>query len=115
MAFVITRLCRDCVDTACVSVCPTDCIVEHRAPEGEPPLPNQLFIDPEECIDCNNCVPECPWEAIFPEDDVPEPLRDDVALNALSADRSRGFHVPATRLAKRPEPGGVTANRERWH
>ena len=67
MAFVITRLCRDCVDGACVDVCPCDCILEHRPASGESELPRQLFIDPSECISCNVCAPECPPQRLaFP-------------------------------------------------
>ena len=62
MAWVITRMCRDCVDMACVEVCPVDCFHEG---------PNFLVIDPEECIDCTLCEPECPVEAILSEDDLP--------------------------------------------
>jgi ferredoxin len=115
MAHVITRLCRDCVDTACASVCPVDCIVEHRARSGEPSLPNQLFIDPSECIDCRLCQPECPWEAIFADADVPEAFHDDIAENARSAAREQGYHVPVARLARRPAPEEVERNRLRWH
>src|SRR3954467_3055043 len=67
VTYVITRLCRDCVDSSCVSVCPIpDCIVEHRPSQGSaaaPPLPNQLFINPDACIACGACEPECPWNA----------------------------------------------------
>ena len=58
MAWVITRLCRDCVDQACVEVCPVDCFYE-----GD----NMLVINPSECIDCGVCEPECPAEAILPD------------------------------------------------
>ena len=89
MAFVITRLCRDCVDSSCVPVCPVpDCIVEHRPPPGAAALPNQLFINPDACIDCGACEPECPWEAICEEGDVPAAFDDDVALNAITAARA---------------------------
>lgn len=74
MTFVITRLCRDCVDGACVEVCPVQCIVEHAPPHGASDLPNQLFINPDECIHCLLCEPACPWQAIFDEADVPLPL-----------------------------------------
>jgi ferredoxin len=115
MAFVITRLCRDCVDGACVEVCPiSDCIVEHRPAPGEAALPNQLFINPEECIDCGCCEPVCPWEAIALDDDVPRQFADDIALNALAAARPRDF-VPATiRTRAKPSPAEVDANRRRW-
>jgi ferredoxin len=114
MPFVITRLCRDCVDGDCVKVCPADCIVEHRARPGEPGLPNQLFIDPEPCIHCGLCMPDCPWGAIYPDDDVPDIFHDDIALNALAQDRAKGFHVPVERLKRKPEYEEIEANRQRW-
>jgi len=114
MAFVITRLCRDCVDGACVDVCPTDCILEYRPPAGESHLPRQLFINPSDCIDCAMCAPECPWEAIFPDLDVPEGFHDDIALNALADHHPAGFHVPIQRLLQHPSSEEVEANRRRW-
>ena len=114
MAFVITRLCRDCVDGSCVDACPADCIVAHR-PEGRnSELPNQLFIDPAECIDCNCCVTECPWEAIYADVDVPPAFAEDIELNARSARRSDGYVVPERRLLRRPEPEEVVLNKARW-
>ncbi len=74
MAFVVTDNCVRCKYTDCVSVCP----VEDCFREGE----NFLVIDPETCIDCSLCVPECPAEAIFAEDDVPEDQVQYIALNA---------------------------------
>lgn len=73
MAFVITEPCIDVKDAACVEVCPVDCIHE-----GE----DQYYIDPEECIDCGACEPECPVEAIFPEDEVPEEWQSYIEKNA---------------------------------
>lgn len=73
MAYVVTEACIKCKYTDCVDVCPVDCFREG---------PNCLVIDPEECIDCTLCVPECPAEAIFAEDDVPENQRAFIALNA---------------------------------
>ena len=118
MAYVITRLCRDCVDSSCVEVCPVECIVEHRPAEGSTKdgtaLPNQLFINPETCIDCAACEPACPWEAIALDADVPRLFADDVALNALAAARPNDF-VPATiRTRPRPSPAQVDDNRRRW-
>ena len=63
MTFVVTESCIKCKYTDCVDVCPVDCFHEG---------PNMLVIDPDECIDCTLCVPECPVEAIFAEDDVPD-------------------------------------------
>ena len=73
MTYVVTENCIKCKFTDCVDVCPVDCF--HAGP-------NFLVIDPEECIDCTLCVPECPAEAIFAEDDVPETQRRFIALNA---------------------------------
>ena len=71
MTFIICEPCIGIKDTACVDSCPVDCI-HPRDDEGEFERAEQLYIDPEECIDCGACVPECPVEAIFPEDEVPE-------------------------------------------
>jgi len=62
MTYVVTENCIRCKYTDCVEVCPVDCFHEG---------PNFLVIDPEECIDCSLCVPECPINAIFAEDDLP--------------------------------------------
>jgi len=72
VAYVVTEPCFGCKYTDCVVVCPCDCFHE-----GE----RMLFIDPDECIDCDACKPECPVEAIFHEDDVPEVWQGFVALN----------------------------------
>jgi ferredoxin len=102
------------VDGACVDACPVSCILEHR-PEGrESELPNQLFINPRDCIDCDRCLPECPWDAIFRDDDVPELFSADVRLNALSAERPSEFHVPVERLGRRPIADEVDENKRRW-
>ena len=115
MAYVITRLCRDCIDTACASVCPkADCIVEHRPPAGTAALPNQLFINPSECIDCAACEPECPWGAIAAEDDVPAAFTADIALNAISASRPDEFVEARFRQSLKPRADEVDANRRRW-
>jgi ferredoxin len=73
MTYVVTENCIRCKYTDCVEVCPVDCFHEG---------PNFLVIDPDECIDCNLCVSECPAEAIFAEDDVPADQRQYIALNA---------------------------------
>jgi ferredoxin len=115
MAYVITRLCRDCVDTACAAVCPCpDCIVVHRPPDGASTLPNQLFINPDNCIDCGACEPECPWEAIFPEDDVPAAFAADIALNAITAARPGEFVEATTLPHPKPSADEVDANKRRW-
>ena len=73
MTFVVTENCIKCKYTDCVEVCPVDCF--HVGP-------NFLVIDPEECIDCTLCEPECPAEAIYPEDDLPDGQEHFTALNA---------------------------------
>lgn len=73
MAYVVAEPCIKCKYTDCVAVCPVDCFRE-----GE----NFLVIDPEECIDCGACVPECPVEAIFEEDDVPEKWAEYIEINS---------------------------------
>ena len=78
MTYVVTENCIKCKYTDCVEVCPVDCFHEG---------PNFLAIDPDECIDCALCEPECPAGAIFAEDDVPQTQQHFIALNAeLCAD-----------------------------
>ena len=73
MPFVVTENCIRCKYTDCVEVCPVDCFHEG---------PYFLVIDPDECIDCTLCEPECPAEAIFAEDDLPEAQASFKELNA---------------------------------
>jgi len=73
MTYVVTENCIKCKYTDCVEVCPVDCFREG---------PNMLVIDPDECIDCTLCVPECPANAIFAEDDLPAEHQQFLALNA---------------------------------
>jgi NAD-dependent dihydropyrimidine dehydrogenase PreA subunit len=63
MAYIITEPCIGTKDASCVAVCPVDCIYEAE---------DMYYINPDECIDCGACEPECPVEAIFAEDSVPE-------------------------------------------
>ena len=72
MTYLVNEKCIKCKLMDCVDVCPVDCFREG---------PNMLVIDPDECIDCNLCVPECPIDAIFAEDDLPEDKMDFLALN----------------------------------
>ncbi|MGH8576856.1 MAG: ferredoxin FdxA [Gammaproteobacteria bacterium] len=73
MTFVVTESCIKCKYTDCVEVCPVDCFHEG---------PNMLVIDPDECIDCTLCEPECPVDAILSEDDLSEGQRQYLDLNA---------------------------------
>ena len=87
MAYIIAEPCVGTCDTACVEVCPVDCI--HPKKEDwdakgydENNLEDKLlYIDPEECIDCGACEPECPVEAIFEESEVPEEWNKYIKIN----------------------------------
>lgn len=76
MAYVVTAPCFGCKYTDCAVVCPCECFRE-----GE----KMLYIAPEDCIDCDACVQECPVDAIFPDHGVPEEWHDFIALNAEMA------------------------------
>jgi ferredoxin len=73
MTHVVCQPCNDCKYTDCVVVCPVDCFYQDEM---------TLYISPDECIDCEACVPECPVEAIFAEGDVPEQWTSYTPLNA---------------------------------
>ncbi|MEY3502898.1 MAG: Ferredoxin [Pseudomonadota bacterium] len=77
MTHVVTEACIRCKYTDCVDVCPVDCFREG---------PNFLTIDPDECIDCAVCIPECPVNAIYAEEDVPA---DQVHMIKLNVDLAR--------------------------
>ena len=81
MTFVVTDNCKGCRFTDCVAVCPVDCF------HGDDEM---LYIDPDECIDCGACVPECPVEAIFDEAQLPEELNEWIKINA---DKAPGLPV----------------------
>ena len=87
MAFVVTESCIKCKYTDCVEVCPVDCFHEG---------PNFLVIDPEECIDCTLCEPECPVEAIFSEDEVPAGQEE---FKKINADLAKKWPVIAEKKA----------------
>ena len=72
MTHVVTEACIKCKYTDCVDVCPVDCFREG---------PNMLIIDPDECIDCAVCIPECPVNAIYAEEDVPDDQKQFIQLN----------------------------------
>ena len=72
MAYVVTEPCVGCKYTDCVVVCPVDCFREGEL---------MLYIEPDECICCGACVPVCPVDAIFYEDNVPENWNHYIALN----------------------------------
>jgi len=90
MTFIVTESCIRCKYTDCVSVCPVDCFHEG---------PNFLVIDPELCIDCAVCVPECPVEAIFADVDLPKAQVIFAEINAQYAS-----HWPVIAKAQDPMP-----------
>jgi len=77
MAYIVAEPCIKCKFTDCVAVCPVDCFYEGK---------NMLVINPDECIDCGACEPECPVNAIYEEDDLPEKWNSYVELNERLAD-----------------------------
>ncbi len=86
MTHVVTEACIKCKFTDCVDVCPVDCFREG---------PNFLVIDPDECIDCAVCIPECPVNAIYAEEDVPESQKQFIELNV---ELSKGGWPSITRM-----------------
>ena len=83
MTHVIAQPCIDVKDKACVDVCPVDCI---HGEDGDP----QLYIDPNDCIDCTLCVDACPVQAIFAEEDLPDEWNDFTRLNAEYFEKKKG-------------------------
>ncbi|WP_088279032.1 ferredoxin FdxA [Ideonella sp. A 288] len=103
MTHVVTEACIRCKYTDCVDVCPVDCFREG---------PNFLTIDPDECIDCAVCIPECPVNAIVPEEDVPSGQRHMLVLNAELA-RTAGWPVITKRKAPLPDADEWKARTEK--
>ncbi|HZO54813.1 MAG TPA: ferredoxin family protein [Bryobacteraceae bacterium] len=81
MAYIIAEPCIGVKDTACVDACPVDCI-HPRKDETDFEPATQLYIDPQECIDCGACVPVCPVQAIFELDDLPAKWAQFTQINA---------------------------------
>ena len=81
LAYIICEPCVGTKDTACVDVCPVDCI-HPRKDEPQFQSAEMLYIHPDECIDCGACVPACPVEAIFALDETPEKWKSFITVNA---------------------------------
>ena len=113
MTWVITKLCQDCVDVSCVDVCPVDCIYEYKG-DDKKTFPNQLYIEPEECINCGVCEPECPWEAIYEDEQVPTIFQEDIERNARMMEFRDDFEVPENPCHDAPTPDEVKTNKEKW-
>lgn len=98
MTFVVTSNCKGCRFTDCVAVCPVECF--HH--DGE-----MLYIDPEECIDCGACVPECPVEAIYDEAQLPDDQTEWLKLNV-----ERSLKLPVISEQVDPLPGAEAKKEE---
>lgn len=92
MTYVVCEPCRDCKYTDCVVVCPMDCFYQDE---------RMLYIDPDECIDCGACAPECPVEAIYRETDVPAQWQSFIAVNA---ERVASLKPNRGHITERQEP-----------
>lgn len=91
MSFIIGKSCIDCVDTSCVNVCPVDCIngplriddtgtdIQNMSEEEKVGL--QLYINPDECIKCGACVPECPVDAIYSSEKQAIEMKDENSVH----------------------------------
>jgi NAD-dependent dihydropyrimidine dehydrogenase PreA subunit len=96
VTYIITEPCIDVKDKSCVDVCPVDCIHESD---------RMLVIDPEECIDCGACEPECPVEAIYPEDAVPDKWEPFIRINYAYVDgMERVNGLVRDRIVESPPP-----------
>jgi ferredoxin len=98
MTFVVTGNCKGCRFTDCVAVCPVECF--HG--DGE-----MLYIDPDECIDCGACVPECPVEAIYDETELPDDMKNWLQVNAEKAPA-----LPVVNETTDPLPGAEERKKE---
>ena len=101
MPFVITDPCIETKDTACVDVCPVDCI-HPRKDEPEFAAMNMLYIHPEECIDCGACVPACPVAAIYDShDSTPSSQKDLIEANFIYRNGDPDTIAQAEAIAKK--------------
>jgi len=94
MTFVVTENCRNCRYTDCVAVCPVNCF------HGDDQM---LYIDPEECIDCGACVPECPVDAIYDEGSLPDDQEQWLQINAERAPKLPVISEPTAPLGTAEE------------
>jgi ferredoxin len=90
-----------------------ECIYAYTGEDREK-FPNQLYIHPEECIDCGACEPECPWEAIYEDASVPDVFKADIAHNAAMMDEAGNFEVPVREDKESPSPEEVAENKVKW-
>ncbi|MHC4470345.1 MAG: ferredoxin family protein [Planctomycetota bacterium] len=102
MAHVVTGNCQDCMFTDCVEVCPVQCF--YTGPDER-----MLYIHPDECIDCQLCIPECPVEAIFAEEDVPEDQQEWIEINR---EKTLGGDLEVIEERRDPLPGAEERKKE---
>ena len=102
MAHVVTARCVDCRYTDCVEACPVDCFWEIKDP-------HMLVIDPDTCIDCTLCIPECPIGAIWTEDELPEEYSSWTQKNVatISTHGALACRVEKDQTAARPVPNAM--------
>jgi len=107
MTYVVTEPCIGTKDRSCVEVCPVDCFFNNKDPKlnsdigKEPSKPGDvgmLVIHPDECIHCGACEPECPVDAIFEDDDVPEKWKNYVELNANVVEKFSEAELESNRV-----------------
>jgi ferredoxin len=103
VTYIITEPCIDVKDKSCIDVCPVDCIHEYD---------RMLVIDPEECIDCGACEPECPVEAIFPEDAVPDGWMPFIAINYAYRDGPERVNALVAERIDQSPPPPIAGHRE---
>ena len=103
MTFVVSEPCIKCKHTDCVEVCPVDCFYEG---------PNFLVINPDECIDCALCEPECPVDAIFSEDELPEDQQEYLELNAQLSEKWENITESTDPMSDHEEWAEVKNKRE---
>ncbi len=105
MTHIITSLCLR--DSSCVDVCPVDCIVPGKPVDKWP----WYYIDPDTCIDCGACIPECPFEAIFTEEEVPSELTAKGGEVQSMPEGTAGFDQPYEGENQHGEPVHLNATR----
>lgn len=110
MTYVVAEPCIGTKDRSCVEVCPVDCFYDHKDEAlnkkagKEPAKPGDtgmLVIHPDQCIHCGACEPECPVEAIFDGDDVPDDWTDYTELNAKACEAMSDEQLDATRVTSK--------------
>jgi len=102
VTYIIAEPCIDIKDRSCVDVCPVDCIHE---------VARMLVIDPLECIDCGACEPECPVEAIFPEEALPNKWTEFVPINTAWNDGTATVDAHVDRYVAEHELPAIEAQR----